>query len=153
MTDFSQRRICGFSTGLVLFAIGLTSFIVSIIDRNTHSVPNCGVPGYPPLRDWLLGAGISYTIISITYGYMSLTDGKGKNATFVWIALIGPLWLFIWMIVGCVSLWRDGGDCQTINPLVWNTGMASVIISLIVVFLGGYVYHKTREEPEEEQEE
>jgi flagellar biosynthesis protein FliP len=39
---------------------------------------------------------------------------------------------FAWMIVGSVSLWRDGLNCQDLNPEIWKMGMATVITQLIM---------------------
>ncbi len=148
---FSQRKIAGFSTGFLLLAIGIASLVISTIDRNEHSSPNCGIPGYPPLRDWIFGTGIASVIISVAYYYMTFTDGKGNNTLYKWIALWAPLFIFIWMIVGAVSLWRDGGfpnPCYSINPPIWDMGTAAVVVYIIIVFFGSYVYHRTNQNDE-----
>lgn len=47
------------------------------------------------------------------------------------------LFTFAWMIVGAVSLWRDGSDCMSLNFPLWQMGMAAVIISICLVVFGG----------------
>lgn len=37
------------------------------------------------------------------------------------------------MIVGAVSLWRDGPDCLTLNYDIWAMGMADVICTIVFV--------------------
>jgi hypothetical protein len=36
------------------------------------------------------------------------------------------------MIVGAVSLWRDGVDCSTKNFRMWQMGLAAVILSIVL---------------------
>ena len=52
---------------------------------------------------------------------------------FVIIIMCSGAFTFAWMIVGAVSLWRDGGDCASLNYPVWAMGMAGVIISIVMV--------------------
>ena len=147
---FSKRRIAGFSTGFLLLIIGIGSAVVASIDGNDNRRPNCGIPGYPPLRNWLFGTAISYIILSATYCLMTFTDGRANNSLFKWVTSLSGTFLFAWMIVGCVSLWRDGSDCHTLNPMVWQMGMAAVIVSIFIVLCGGYVSYRTKVEVEDE---
>ena len=48
-----------FWMGLIYLAVGIGCLVVSVPDP----VLNCGLGGSPPLRDWVFGTGISYTII------------------------------------------------------------------------------------------
>jgi hypothetical protein len=136
----TQRRIVGLSTTTILLCISIASLVISVQDRTTNPVPNCGVTGSPPLREYLLGTGISYLVISASFLIVSI---KQNASIFSFILGVSNLFLFCWMIVGCVSLWRDGFDCQAINPAVWKMGMAAVICSIIVVCLGGYTNYRT----------
>jgi hypothetical protein len=97
-------------------------------------------PGHPPLRDALFGTGIAYTIIgsvSILIGVLVLTDLMISTPAII-ILLLGALFMFPWMIVLSVSLWRDSYDCLDINFPLWQMGMAATIISIVLVCTSGY---------------
>ena len=114
-------------------------------------MPNCGLQGSPPLRDWVFGTGIAYTIIGTccsVFGLLLLCSMIGV-VFYLIIIISGGAFTFAWMIVGSVSLWRDGYvckketktvanifsryDCATLNYPVWAMGMAGVIISIVMV--------------------
>jgi hypothetical protein len=61
------------------------------------------------------------------------------------LVLSGPF-TFAWMIVGAVSLWRDGGTCVAQNFEVWQMGMGAVIISIVLVVSNGISYKYFKEE-------
>lgn len=42
------------------------------------------------------------------------------------------------MIVGAVSLWRDGADCIGLNYDIWAVGMADVIVTIVLVCTSWY---------------
>ena len=117
---------------MVYLAIG----IVCIVFYNNNPTP-CGIPGYPPLREWILGTGIAYCIIGFISGIFGifltspdfLLISRNLAATFfMWSAIF----TFTWMIVGAVSLWRDGSNCITYNFPLWQMGIAAVIISMFL---------------------
>lgn len=105
--------------------------------RRSNGVTGTGTysgPGYPPLRDWIFGTGIAYLIIGAcqsVFGLLILFTIIG--APIVAIVLLSSAgFTFAWMIVGAVSLWRDGYDCVNINFPLWQMGMAAVILSIIM---------------------
>ncbi len=49
------------------------------------------------------------------------------------LSFVGIAFLFAWMIVGAVSLWRDGADCIGLNYDVWAVAMADVIVTIVLV--------------------
>jgi len=133
---------------LILLAVVFTTigvaFVVVVVPAPEST---CAFKGYPPLPVWSLGTGISCLIIGVSYVVVfslailvfpeSIDARDGYTQSIHWsISLHSALstaFLFAWMIVGCVSLWRDGINCADPNSQVWNTGMAGVIL-LIVYF-------------------
>jgi TM2 domain-containing membrane protein YozV len=71
--------------------LAIASLVISVGDRNSFSSPNCGFPGYPR---FYLTISISFTITSILQN------------NFRWITGLSSTFIFAWMIVGAVSLWR-----------------------------------------------
>ena len=118
-------KVSGTFAAVMYLAIGIASIIV----RGDHLSPSCGDPGYPPLRDWLLGTGISYTIIGVAF---FLWWFESLHGLLLWVLNVSGVWLFIWSVVGSVSLWRDGGNCQALNFPLWQMGMGAVITSWIM---------------------
>lgn len=127
----------------LFIGLGVMFVVISQLNHET-----CEFHGYPPLPLWILGTGISFIIIGVSYvvtfvlsiivipesiGY----SNEGYTERVHWSISLhsGIVWSFLlaWMIIGCVSLWRDGGNCNNPNSQIWNTGMAGVII-LIVAF-------------------
>jgi len=138
---FSQRRIGGFSASFILLALAIASLVISVQDMETFSAPNCGVPGYPPLRQYIFGTGLAYLIISVSFTITSIMQNRA--GIFRFLSGISSTFIFAWMIVGAVSLWRDGYNCQPLNYPVWAMGMADVICSIILVCCGTYVTYRT----------
>lgn len=96
-------------------------------------------PGHPPLRKALLGTGIAYCIIGGVAAVFGVLAWCGIGAVIGAIVLIcGAAFMFPWMIVLSVSLWRDGYDCININFPLWQMGMAATIISIVLVCTSGY---------------
>jgi hypothetical protein len=128
--------VCCFSTTFVLFAVGVSSLGVAIWCLVKQGGVNCGENGKPPLLNWVLGTGISYLIIAVAYA--RIEKGKARGCSF-YIANVSQTFIFAWMIVGAVSLWRDGTDCETINNKLWKMGLSAVIISIVVWVFGVFV--------------
>ena len=98
----------------------------------------CGVGGSPPLRQWLQGTGISYIIVGavwLVFGIFALCSPE-VLAVYLIFCIVVCFFLFAWMIVGSVSLWRDGMDCRDLNYPIWAMGMAAVIISIVMCIVG-----------------
>lgn len=89
--------ILGFSLSTFYLAIGIASLVISL--RNTV---DCGFGGSPPLRDWLFGTGIAYTIIggSLGIGSIILILSVVGIIPLLIIAILSGPFTFAWMIVG-----------------------------------------------------
>ena len=89
--------VLGFSMTTFYLAIGIASLVISL--RNNV---DCGVPGHPPLRDWLFGTGISYTVIggSLGIGSIILVCTIVGIIPLLIIAILAGPFTFAWMIVG-----------------------------------------------------
>ena len=114
----------------IYLAVGIACLVISLRNDTT-----CGVPGYPPLRDFLFGTGVAYTVIGGSLGigaFLLVFTIIGIIPLLIVAILAGPF-TFAWMIVGAVSLWRDGGNCIELGFEVWQMGMAAVIISIVLV--------------------
>ena len=138
--------VCGCSTTFILFAVGLSSLVVASIEyanaNNWDSAVNCGYNGRPPLLEWVFGTGIAYLIICCAYLNVSKAgDDAGSCAKCV--VILSNTFLFAWMIVGAVSLWRDGKDCEQRNITLWRMGYSAVIISIVLVCCGGYTSYES----------
>ena len=119
------------SGGLVYLAIGIAALVISL----QNPTLNCGLTGQPPLREWLFGTGISYTIIGVStsfIGALLVFTVIGTLPVFA-VSVLAGAFTFAWMIVGAFSLWRDGADCNTLNYPIWACSMAAVIISIVMV--------------------
>ena len=118
----------------IYLALGIACLVIALQNPN----PGCGLNGQPPLREWVFGTGISYIVIGISFSGLALlliclTGGIAViPLIIVWI--FAGLFVFAWAIVGAVSLWRDGGDCQTIAYPLWAVAMAAEIVTLIMIF-------------------
>ncbi len=100
----------------------------------SQNVVDCGFNGSPPLRQWIFGTGIGYTIIGglmLVLGIVMLLF-PSILIGYAIFAYVASLFLIAWTIVGGVSLWRDGGDCYNLNYPIWAMGMAAVIISIVL---------------------
>ena len=149
-----------FWMGLIYLAVGIGCLVVSVPDP----VLNCGLGGSPPLRDWVFGTGISYTIIggafliswlllknsqlrpvydlhsqpqckklfSCRHLFSFFSSAVALSPTLALVFLAG-MFTLAWMIVGSVSLWRDGVDCSFQNFRLWQMGLAAVILSIVLV--------------------
>ena len=107
----------------------------------------CGAAGSPPLPTWIFGTGISYTIIGASFGLLGILMVCSVVLLIPWLVIIifSGVFTFAWMIVGAVSLWRDGGDCVQLNFPIWQMGMAAVIISIVMVVCSGFSARSTNE--------
>ena len=139
-------RVCGCSTTFILFAVGLSCIVVASLEivnaPNWDAAVNCGYDGRPPLLDWILGTGIAYLIIACAYGDVSRRGNSAGNCNKC-VVILSNTFIFAWMIVGAVSLWRDGKDCEILNITVWRMGYAAVIISIILCCCGGYTSYES----------
>jgi hypothetical protein len=135
----TTSKFIGFSMTTIYLALGIASLVISL--RNTT---DCGTPGYPPLRDYIFGTGIAYTVIggALGIGAIILVFTVIGIIPLLIIAIFAGPFTFAWMIVGAVSLWRDGGNCQSINYEIWAMGMANVICSIILI-IGNLFSYKT----------
>ena len=125
------------SNGLCYLAVGIACLVISL-----QHPTQCGVPGFPPLQTWVFATGIAYTIIggvNSLFGILLLIPGVAVVAVIpvIVILICAGAFTFAWMIVGAVSLWRDGGDCMNLNFTIWQMGMAAVIISIVMVVFSG----------------
>lgn len=103
---------------------------------STRNVVDCGVNSFLPVNDFLFGTGIAFTIIgsvSGIAGFLIILTGIGAIPVII-ILLCSGAFTFAWMIVGSVSLFRDGLDCQELNYEVWAMALATNII-MYVMFL------------------
>jgi hypothetical protein len=87
---FGSLAICGISTSFILLATGISCLVISILqiisntnntntnnndgvdDNNNSSKPDCGSNGKPPLLNWVLGTGISFMIITVSFKFSFL---------------------------------------------------------------------------------
>jgi hypothetical protein len=133
----SEFAVCGISTTFILFAVGASSLGIAIWSYVQQGGVNCGQDGKPPLLEWILGTGIAYLIIAIAYSRVKQGEAKGCA---MFVVSASHMFIFAWMIVGAVSLWRDGTDCEQVNSIVWKMGISAVIISIILCMCGGYMF-------------
>jgi hypothetical protein len=137
--------IFGISIGIVYLAIGIASLVISV-----RNVSDCGTDAVLTVRQWLFGTGIAYTTIGASMGIgglLLILTVVGIIPLLI-ILIFAPGFTVAWSVVGAVSLWRDGLDCETLNPEIWNMGMAAAIVSLImcIPILFGYRYAKDDDE-------
>lgn len=114
---------------VIHLGIGIACCVVYAYNQD---IP-CGIHGQPPLPEFVLGTGISYIIIggALVFGIFVLP-------LLVVVALFGGLFQFAWMIVGSVSLFRDGADCEHLNYPIWAVGMAAVISTYVLFGLSAW---------------
>ena len=105
--------------------------IACLIIWYQNPVINCGFNGSPPLGHWVQGAGIAYTIYGgcCVFAVILACTIVGI-IPLILVMLFGGVFIFCWTIVGAVSLWRDGGDCNGLNYPLWAVAMATVIVPL-----------------------
>lgn len=135
MGDIKISQVISMFSLIIYLGLGIASCVVYA--QNHTSPPLCGVNGSPPLQQYVLGAGIAFLIISV-----GTIIGLIVIPVLIIIALCGGGFCFAWMIVGSVSLFRDGADCQSLNYPIWAVAMAIVICSYIMFGIGlinGYV--------------
>jgi hypothetical protein len=119
----------------VYLGIGIACCI--IYAQHNTAVPTCGANGYPPLQYFVLGTGIAYLILAAVsiFALLLVLSVVGIPILLI-VALCAGGFCFAWMIVGSVSLFRDGYDCQTLNYPIWAVAMAAVISSYVLFGLG-----------------
>lgn len=134
------------SASAILISIGVVFLVITQQNHNN----TCVFVGYPPLPQWVLGTGISFTIIGVSYIVVFVlsifvfpdsiknSDTLGFTEKIHWSiylhSIVITAFFLAWLIVGCISLWRDGVVCANPYSQIWNTGMAGVII--LLVFFG-----------------
>ncbi len=136
--------ICMSIFATIFIGLGIMFVIISSLN-----VSPCTFQGYPPLPQWILGTGISFIIIGFSYiGAVvlstfvfpdSISNADEQNDAEAHWSLYLHTWtilifLLAWTIVGCISLWKDVAPCKNSYSIIWNTGMAGVI--LLIVLLG-----------------
>lgn len=123
-------KIFGFGISSFFLALGIACLVIGM--RNNV---DCGLDGEPPLRDWVFGTGIAYTVIggSLGIGGLVLTLTVIGVIPVIVVGILALPFTFAWTIVGAVSLWRDGADCQSGNYEIWAVAMATVIISFVLI--------------------
>lgn len=133
--------------GLCYLAVGIGCLIIA------HQSPSidCGFNGSPPLRTWLFGAGVAYTIIGGTLGILSaiLACTIIMFVPLLIVSVFAAPFTVAWAIVGSVSLWRDGLDCYTLNNNLYTMAMIAVIASYVFIFLNmisGYISRNGKNE-------
>lgn len=127
-------------SGLFYLAVGIASLVIS----QMYQTP-CGLGGTPPLWQWVYGTGIAYTIIGACLSVVGVLMVFSIVLLVPWLIVIfcSGIFTFIWMVIGAVSLWRDGGDCVSLNFPLWQMGMAAVIISIVMCVFGTGVNYKS----------
>ncbi len=89
-SNFSSQEICGISTIFMIFAIGISCLVISVVGFFDEEAFECGRNGKPPLIIWIFGTGIAFTVISVrfllTYGQnycrASYLDYRSANISF-----------------------------------------------------------------------
>jgi hypothetical protein len=127
-------------SGVFYLAVGIACLVIS----QKYPTP-CGLGGNPPLWQWVFGTGISYTVIGACLGVVGVFMALSVVLIIPWLIVIwcSAAFTFAWMIVGAVSLWRDGGDCVSLNFPLWQMGMAAVIISIVMCVFGTPLNHQS----------
>jgi hypothetical protein len=96
-------------------------------------------------RKKVYGSGIAYTTIGATYALaILLVFSVVGIIPLVIVVLLGGIFTFCWTIVGAVSLWRDGGDCQSLNYPLWAVAMATVITQLALMVLSCFTINASK---------
>ena len=130
-----QRQECGVLLLVCLVLLYLFAGVLSLVFGIKQVDSQCGAGGHPPLPRWLLGTGISFTLIGLTMAVVGTVmlfrrrvDGLGA------LMLISNVFSFAWMLVGSVSLWKDGLSCQQ-EPEVFIVGALAWICALTICLL------------------
>jgi hypothetical protein len=131
-----MARVLEFFYSLFFLAIGIASLVTTIL----HGRPaDCGLNASPPISDWLYGSGIAYIIISVIFLASGIYFAYGSRHNFTShhgisnsIVIAMCLFMLAWSIVGSVSLWKQGTDCEITNPAIWQMGFAGVTISILL---------------------
>jgi hypothetical protein len=152
-----RQAILSIASATLYLAVGVWSLVVALMNPNPLGGALCGFDGQPPLRDWVYGTGIAYTIIGGTHLLSAFLLCSvwcllvGIIPVFL-ILLLGGMFTFSWMIVGAVSLWRDGNDCRDVAFTVWVAGMFGVISSIVLVIAGCFSTSLTKSSTDERKE-
>lgn len=132
-----QKTAFGTATGggLVYLAVGIAALIISLRYKDV----SCGAGDASfnlTLQQWVFGTGIAYIIIgacfSVFAGIMICTVIGIIPLILVW--LFSGIFVLAWAIVGGISVWKYGGDCESGAYALWAMGMAAEIITLIMIF-------------------
>ena len=128
---FRRQAILSVIVALIYISLGVAALVIVGLRYPSDLV--CGFSGSPPLQRWLLGTGIAYTII----GGATLLGAALLSCTvtpFILIGILNNLFTFAWLIVGAVSLWRDGADCRVFKDL-YVTSTVAISVSFVLCFL------------------
>jgi len=127
-----MARVLEFIYSCLFILVGVSCLAIAII----HPETDCGLNGKPPLRQWLYASGISYILISIIFLCSAIyfqcavrRNWDHQTATANTIVVIIATYMIAWTIVGGVSLWGNGFDCEFGNPTIWKMGLGAVGIS------------------------
>jgi len=136
-TTYGDLGVCGVSTSFLILMLGIACLVVSAIGY-FFKIDGfaCGQNGKPPLREWVLGTGIGFSIISIAFYRVSQGD---RNICWKWILGVANLFVLIWACVGVYSLFKYDFDCKEDDPTLWNMAWAGVTVSFMVFCCGGFV--------------
>ncbi len=157
LTHNQRQAVLSVATATLYLAVGVWSLVAALLNPNPVGSALCGFDGQPPLRDWVYGTGIAYTIIGGTHllsafllcSVWCLLIGI---IPVILILLLGGMFTFAWMIVGAVSLWRDGGDCRDIAFPIWVAGVFGVISSIALIIVGCFSTKLTKSSSDERKE-
>ncbi len=133
MGHSNGAQIIGWISVIVYLGIGIACCVIYAQNGGTP----CGLNGSPPLPKYVLGTGIAFLILACVsiFAIILLLSIVGIPLLFI-VALCSSGFCFAWLIVGSVSLFRDGYDCQTLNYPIWAVAMAAVISSYVMFGFG-----------------
>lgn len=105
-------------------AFGIAALVIA---SQWLPAPPCALNStFLTLSAWLLGFGVSGVVIGGATVFLVIAMDQLMTLFQIWTA-ISALFLFAWMIVGSVALWRDDWACQTAAYPLWAMSAAAVI--------------------------
>lgn len=122
---------------ITYIALGVAALVISQQYKDvTCGTPPAGDSFQLTLQQWVFGTGIAYLIIGLSFSVFALI----LVCTIIGIIPLVIIWIFsglfilCWSIVGGISLWKYGGDCQSAAYSLWAMAMAAEIITLVMIF-------------------
>lgn len=132
-----QRNAFGASTvgGIIYLAIGIACLVISQQYKNV----TCGQGDASfnlSLQQWVFGTGIAYVIIGLCFSAFAaiLICTIIGIIPLIIVYLFSGLFVLCWAIVGGISVWKYGGDCESGAYSLWAMGMAAEIVTIIMIF-------------------